>query len=236
MKINVYASSNIDDLKKKISSALYEFIKYELWEQDRKEYYKPVRRQFTVNGKKYIVKNNAKGRLLVLNPEGKDLYGYLIPSTLYNDTTDDIAVTILNDAYGNDIDVANKRIFLNLRYGYVSYGSASPGVVTFGTYVNELRRCIEFGMNFAHGDPSARYISYQVKAWWSNNDDNLYFSNDADELIRQAEEFIDDGANSYSTEGSMGETEYRYYADVIDTETGEEIYFDKATSKPLEER
>ena len=235
MKINVYASSNIDDLKKKISSALYDFIKYELWEQDRNEYYKPVRRQFTVNGKKYVVKNNSKGRLLVLNPEGSDLYGYLIPSTLYNDTTDDIAATILNDAYGDDIDVANKRVFLNLRYGYTSYSTPVPGEVTFGPYVNSLRRCIDLGMDFAHGNRDARYISLQIESSWSNHEDNLYFSDDADELIRQAEEFINEGANSYSTKSGI-EGQHYYYANVIDTETGEEIYFDKATSKPLEER
>lgn len=223
MKRLIRATVDTRDLKKKISNALREYIKYELWPQD--DYYKQIRKQFTVNGKKYVVKNNSKGRLLILNPEGEDLYGYRVPSTLYNETTDDMAALILTDAYGDDVDLDSKRVYLNVRSGYTSYGSNDGGDVTFGRYVDRLRNHCD------SGDPNARYAAVLIKAWWSNHDETIIFSDDANELMRRAQKFIDDGARTPSGQSSsIGEYEYRFYADVIDTETGKEIYFDTSES------
>lgn len=230
MKRWIHAVTDATSIKKKISSAIFDFIRYEL--NNQVDYYKQIRKQYTVNGKKYVVKNDARGRLNVINPEGENLYGYAIPSSNFGYAADDIASVIVNDAFGDDIDLENKIVKLNIRRGYTSYGSNSPGEVVFGDYVDELRRYGNYQRTPDPGDTNARYVSLQIKAWWSGDEELLYFSNDANELIAKAKKFIRDGASSYSTEDSMGETEYRYYADVIDTETGEEIYFDKATSRP----
>ena len=235
MKRWIHASVNMSNIKEEISSKLYDMIRYELWPQ--KDYYKQIRRQFTVNGRKYTIKNDAKGRLNILTPEGENLYGYYIPNSISYNDTDEIASSILNDAYDDDIDLDNKEVFLNVRRGYTSYGSNSSGKVVFGPYVSELRRYgrnqKDFHPELATGDTNARYISLQVKAWWSGYEELLFFSDDKSELIRKAKRFVDDGANSSSIEDSMGERTYRFYANVLDTETGEEIYFDKSESKPL---
>lgn len=225
MKRWIHASTDVSDIKKKISSALFDFIRFEL--NDQVGYYKQIRKQFTVNGKKYVVKNDAKGRLNVINPEGENLYGYAVPSSNFGYAADDIASEIVNDAFGEDIDLENKKVHLNMCRGYTSYGSNSAGDVIFGPYVDELRRYGSYQRDPDPGKLDGRYISLQIKAWWSGNDEYLYFSDDANELIRKAKKFISDGAVSSRSDG----TSNTFYADVIDTETGEEIYFDKVTSK-----
>lgn len=224
MKRIIKASVDTSDLKKKISRALHDLIKDELWEQNN--YYKQIRRQFTVNGKKYVVKNDSKGRLHILTPEGEELYGYAIPYTLYSNTTDDMAARILTDAFGDEVDLDSKRVYLNIRSGQTQYGANFGGEVTFGPYVDHLRNYYNH-----QGDVNARYAAVLIKAWWSNHDETIIFSDDANELMGRAQKFIDDGAMTPSGQSSsIGEYVYRFYADVIDTETGKEIYFDTSES------
>ena len=200
MKRWIHASTDVSDIKKKISSALFDFIRFEL--NDQVGYYKQIRKQFTVNGKKYVVKNDAKGRLNVINPEGENLYGYAVPSSNFGYAADDIASEIVNDAFGEDIDLENKKVHLNMCRGYTSYGSNSAGDVIFGPYVDELRRYGSYQRDPDPGKLDGRYISLQIKAWWSGNDEYLYFSDDANELIRKAKKFISDGAVSSRSDGT----------------------------------
>lgn len=225
MKRWIHASTDISSLKKRISSELYEYITYELWHQLKNDYYKQVRKQFTVNGRKYLVRNDAKGHLNILTPEGENLYGYKTPTRLSYDKTDDMASDIINDAYGDDLDVADKKVFLNVRVGY-TYNS--PGKVVFGPYLDTLRRYAGHQLTYRNidpGDVDARYVSVQIESNYANHEDLIFFSDNASELISKSKKFIQDGANS------THKNQYSYYADVIDTETGEEIYFDSAESK-----
>ena len=235
MKRWIHASTNMSDIRNNISSKLFDYIRYELWPQ--KDYYKQIRKQFTVNGRRYTIKNTSKGTLDIINPEGENLYGYSIPNSISQDITDEMAASIINDAYGDDTDLENKEVNLNIRRGYTSYGRNSSGKVVFGPYVAELRRYGGYQKGYHPelntSDINARYISLQIKAWWSSHDEYLFFSDDKSELIQKAKKFVQDGSNTSSIEDSMGERIYRFYADVIDTETGEEIYFDKSESKPL---
>lgn len=235
MKRWIHAASSISDTKSRISDEMYAYIKYDLWPQT--DYYKQIRKQFTVNGRKYIIKNDKNGHLNIISPEGENLYGYAIPNRISSDLTNEIAIRILNDAYGDDIDLDNKSVYLNVRYGYTEYGRNSSGKVTFGPYLETLKRNGERQETFTNvdaGDVNARYVSVQIKAMWSNHDDYIFFSDDANDLINSAKKFIHEGANSYSKDSDMGEVTYYYYADVIDTETGEELYFDSSESKSLE--
>ena len=225
MKRLIRATKDVSDLRKKISEALYDYIRYELWNQ--RDYYKQIRKQFTVNGRKYVVKNDAKGVLHILDPEGDDIYGYRIPTSISYDITDDMALDIVNDAFSGDVDIANKRVPISVRVGHTSYGSNSGGVVTLGRYLDDLRKY------YSDGDTTGRYVATTIKAWWSNDDENCKWFDTLNEAVNFAQSFISKGAHTMSTEGSMGETRYHYYANVIDSETGLELYYDKSASIPL---
>lgn len=47
MKRIIRASEDLNNVLQKISQGLYNFIKYDLWDQARNEYYKQIRKQFT---------------------------------------------------------------------------------------------------------------------------------------------------------------------------------------------
>ena len=156
----------------------------------------------------------------VITPEGEDLYGYAIPDHLTSDSTDSIALDIINDAYGDDVDTYNKRVRLSVRSGYTSYGSNSGGVVSFGPYMDALRR------HYPEGS-YRRYAVVTIKAWWSGNVEDCVWFDDIDDAIDYAKDFIESGEQSRSGhDSSIGEYKYRYYANVIDSESGEEVFSD----------
>lgn len=202
------ASSNAQDIRKKISDALYEYIKYGLWEQDYKGYYKQIKKQFTVNGKKYTVKNDAKGRLHILSPEGTELYGYRIPSSLNSNITDDMALSILNDAYGDTIDLDMKKMYVH----YIVNRQYHPNdIVYVGKYLDVLRRWTRNGT-------SGRYVVVNIHGNYSYDKEDITWFDNENEAISFAKEFIE----------TMSNKEYKdttdYTTSVIDSQIGEEIY------------
>lgn len=225
MKKVVYSSANsVQDLRKKISEKLVEFIKYELWEQQRLGYFKGLRRQFTVNGRKYVVKNDAHDVLHILTPEGTDLYGYKIPNYIDGDTTDNMALDMINDAFGENIDLEMKKMYVKNR---VNYRYHTPGYVYCGKYLDKLRRY------YTEDGSSGRYAVTTIKSTWSSSDVHVTWFDDENEAIRYAEDFINDGAKSHSIKQDF-EYKYTYYASVIDSEIGEEIYTNESESLPAE--
>ena len=220
MKRVIYASTSPDALRTKIANSLYDLIQNDLWSQNN--YYKQIRRQFTVNGRKYSVKNDAKGRLHIFNPEGQDLYGYSIPSHISSDSMDEIALDILNDAYPNQLDSSMKKVYVHFR---VNSQYLSSDLVCLGKYTDVLKRWTRDGS-------SGRYAVTTIKNWWSGNDTNVTWFDDASEALAYAQDFIERGANSYSSTEGLG-ADYRYYTSVLDTETGKEIYWDRADSQPV---
>lgn len=209
MKIYVKASAvNPQDIRKKISDILYEYITYDLWRQDEHEYYKQIRKQFTVNGRKYVVKNDANHRLHILSPEGVELYGYTIPSRLNTDMTDDIALSILNDAYGDAIDLDMKKMevshLVNRKYH-------DGGVTYAGKYIKTLR-------DWTRNETSGRYAVINMWGDYASNRDEITWFDDKNEAISFAKEFIE----------TMSNKEYKdttdYMTSVIDSQIGEEIY------------
>lgn len=224
MKKWIYAQTDVTDLKKKISSALYDFIRYELWEQSRNGYYKQIRKQFTVNGVKYTVKNDAKGKLHILTPEGDDMYGYAIPSYISYETTDEMALEMINDAFNYDVDLSNKRVPLSLRVNY-QYGSG--GVVTFGEYLKTLR-------NWFPENSDKRYAAVTYRYWWSGHDNDCKYFDELDQALNYAQTFVAKGAKTQSKDRGGLDYDYTYQADVIDTETGMELYYNESESIPLD--
>lgn len=209
-----------------LTNKIYAFIVYEMFKQNRQGYYKQVRKQFTCNGRKYVMKNYSNGKLSITNPEGEELYGYSFGrGGVSQDDAKSIATIIINDAYGDATDISNKRVNLSVRSGYTTYGSNSGGPVNFGDYVSRLRRYAD------KGDPNSRYAAVLIKAWWSYNNEQIVFSNSSEELINLCNNFIDEGSETLDgNDSSIGEYKYRFYANVIDTETGEELYSDKSES------
>lgn len=214
-------AEEIYDLQNKI----WDYIYNVLFEQNRMGYYKQVRKQLTVNGRKYIVKNSSPyNAMLVINPEGEELFKSTFPRGASRNDAKAIATDIINDAYGDNTDLNNKKVNLSVRVGYTSYGSNEGGPVVFGDYVNRLRKY------YADDDAAeGRYFAVMIRAWWSSHDDKVVFSDDAVELIKMCQQFITDGAATPSPEGERAGY-YRYYADVVDSETGKELYADKTES------
>ena len=241
MKRYVRAASEVSQsqIVKNLSDKVAAFLR-DITDQYRYEYYKQLKRQFTVNGVKYIMKNYSNGKISVTNPEGDELYGYSLGDGRLSQVARDIAISVVNDAYEEGTDLENKKVYLNVRHQYTQYGSNSPGNVVFGEYVDTLRRHADSDKSYYAaypdrqkyevGDTSARYAAVLIKAWWSSNDEYILFRNNASELISICKKFIADGANTHDGQGSVGSYQYRFYANVIDTETGEELYFDKSTS------
>ena len=209
MKLYVKASAiNPQDIRKKIADTLYEYIRYDLWRQDEHEYYKQIRKQFTVNGKKYVVKNGANHRLHILNPEGVELYGYAIPRSLNSDITDDMALSILNDAYGDAIDLDMKKMFVHYA---VNRKYHTNDTVYVGKYVETLR-------NWTRNGTSGRYAVINMWNNYAISKQEITWFDDENEAISFAKDFIK----------TMSNKEYKdttdYTTSVIDSQIGEEIY------------
>ncbi len=209
MKLYINASAaNPQDIRKRISDILYNYIQYDLWRQDEHEYYKQIRKQFTVNGRKYAVKNDANHRLHILNPEGVDLYGYSIPSSLNENTTDNMALAILNDAYGDAIDLDMKKMNISYR---VNRQYFAGGVDYAGKYIQTLK-------DWTRNGTSGRYAVVNMWADYSYSRHEITWFDNEDEAISFAKEFIEDMSNK----------EYKdttdYMTSVIDSQIGEEIY------------
>lgn len=208
-----------------LTNKIWDFIAYEMFEQNRMGYYKQVRKQFSVNGRKYVMKNYSNGKLSITNPEGEELYGYSFGGGASRNDAKKIATIVVNDAFGDDTDLASKRVNLKVRANYTSYGRNSGGVVEFGDYVSRLRK------HYAEGDPNGRYLAVMIKAWWSSHDQKVIFSDNKHELIAMCQDFIHKGMMTPSgNDSTIGEYVYRFYADVVDTQTGEELYADETES------
>lgn len=215
-------SEQASDIANKIWDYIYDVI----LEQNQKDYYKQVRRQLTVNGKKYSIKNTSPyNTMIITSPEGEELWKSSFDNGVSRNDAKRIAMKIINDAYGDDTDRDNKIVDLTVRANYTSYGSNSGGPVVLSEYVDKLRKYYTTG-----GDPDGRYFAVMIKAYWSGSDQDVIFSNNADELILMCKDFIAEGAETASPEGSTGVYDYRFYADVVDSETGKELYADKSQS------
>lgn len=209
MKLYVKASAtNPQDIRKKISDTLYEYITDGLWEQDYKGYYKQIKKQFTVNGKKYTVKNDARGKLHIMNPEAVDLYGYFIPSRLNPDITDDMALDILNDAYGNAIDLDMKKMNISHR---VNRQYFAGGVDYVGKYIKTLK-------DWTRNGTSGRYAVVNMQGDYSYKKHEITWFDDENEAISFAKEFIKTMSNREFKDSTD------YITSVIDSQIGEEIY------------
>ena len=219
-------AEQIHDLQEKI----WDYIYNVLFEQNQYGYFKQVRRSLSANGRKYVMKNYAKYNTMVItNPEGEEIFRSSFPYGASRNDAKSIATKVINDAYGDATDLANKRVNLSVRANYTSYGSNSGGPVVFGEYVDKLRRY------YTDGDPNGRYFAVMIKAWWSNHDQQIIFSDNKHQLINMAQDFIHKGMMTPSGhDSSIGEYVYRFYADVVDTQTGEELYADKTESNGAE--
>lgn len=205
-----------------ISNKLFNYITEELYSQSAYGYYKPVRKQFTVNGKKYIVKNDAHSTLHIISPDGTDLYGYSIPSRISHETTTDMARDILNDAFGDDVDIEHKKIYLHARAGF-QYAS---GEVYLGEYLDRIRKY------YSAGDTTGRYAVTTVTQTYAHTDAKVYWFSDSSKALSYAKQFIEKGRGS----APGRDYDYMYHANVLDTQTGEEIYWDDASSRPWHEQ
>jgi len=235
MKIYIKAATKsqgeiIHDLQEKI----WDYIDDVLFEQNRYGYFKQVRRTLSANGRKYTMKNYAKYNTMVItNPEGEEIFRSSFPDGASRNDAKSIAIKVVNDAYGDETDLSNKRVELKVRANYTSYGSNSGGPVVFGEYVDKLRKYY-----VTDGDPNARYFAVMIKASWSGHDQEVIFSDNKNQLVGMAQDFIHKGSMTPPDKSSedFGRTDYRFYADVVDSQTGEEIYADMAdTYNNLEE-
>lgn len=212
----------IYDLQNKI----WDYIYNVLFEQNKKDYFKQVRRRLSVNGRTYVMKNYAKYNTMVITtPEGEEIFRSSFPSGASQNDAKAIAIKVVNDAYGDETDLENKRVNLSVRANYTSYGRNSGGPVVFGEYVSRLRR------SYAEGDPNGRYLAVMIEAWWSGNNQKVIFSDTKHKLIAMCQDFIHKGMMTPSgNDSTVGEYVYRFYADVVDTQTGEELYADETES------
>ena len=154
------ATESQAELISNIGNKLYDYIVYELFEQHRQGYYKQVRKQITVNGRKYSIKNTSPyNAMIVTNPEGEELFRSTFSNGVSRNDAKYIATAIVNDAYGDATDLANKKVNLSVRIGYTSYGSNEGGPVVFGEYVDSLRKY------YAEGDADGRYFAVMIRAY-----------------------------------------------------------------------
>ena len=100
MKRFLKTTNEIDEFANKLSDSLQMLIVFEMW--GHKSNHGRTRRQFTVNGRKYLVKDDVNRILHIINPEGEDLCNQPLPERVSNDTVDLIVDAIIVDAFGID--------------------------------------------------------------------------------------------------------------------------------------
>lgn len=117
-----------------------------------------------------------------------------------------------------------RKVLVHARPGYTKYGLNSPGYVYLEEYLNRLRKYYTKS-NYADG----RYVVSTIKAYWSGDDTEVITFDNIDEAIHYAADYLKAAEESFNSNKS--ENDCVYYANVIDSIKGEEIYWDEVEER-----